>query len=168
MYVFVVKLEVYFWQEFPPFLILKIIEKLKKQTPFKTTCTIFKNKPILIPFCSIKWAAKTVVQKRHFYMHITVYSSKEELPFQVFQQKVIASCSIWSQRWPVAIDPIIQVQICMAQRAMPCNSNNVLIKENSNWIIHRRKKHLKIFILLQSYWQMCVGDAAEILAHSDE
>lgn len=34
-----------------------------KLTPFKTTCAIFKNKPILIPFRFIKRAARTVVQK---------------------------------------------------------------------------------------------------------
>lgn len=51
---------------------------------------------------------------------------------------------------------------------MLCNSNNVMKKDKSNYIIHGRKKHLKIFILPWSDWQMCVGDAAEILAHAGE
>lgn len=51
---------------------------------------------------------------------------------------------------------------------MPCNSNNVIKKESKNWIIHGMKKHFKIFILLRSDWQMCVGNALEILAHSGE
>lgn len=41
-----------------------------------------------------KMSCKNSCPKIPFCMHTTLYSSNKELPFQIFQQKLIASCSV--------------------------------------------------------------------------
>lgn len=166
MYALLGKSKVYFWQEFPSFFNTKNNWKIK-QTPFKMTCAIFKNKPILIPLCFINELQKQLSKNTFLYAHNIVFKQGRVI-FSGFSTK--AHCPLFCLKSKVTCGNRSNYSSTnlYGPGAMPCNNNNVFIKENSNWIIHRRKKHLKIFILLQSYWQMCVGDAAEILAHSDE
>lgn len=143
MYVFLVKLGIYSWQEFPPFFIPEIIEKV---TLFKTTCAIFTNKPILIPFCSINELQKQLSKNTFLYAH-NIVLKWGRVTFSAFSTK--AHCQLLCLKSKVTCGNRSNYSSTnlYGPGAMPCNSNNVFIKENSNWIIHRRIKHLKIFIL---------------------
>lgn len=113
----------YFWQEFPPLHVLKIIVIKKiERTSFKTDD--FKNKPILVHFWTKKLhyrmlgAAKTVVekyisvQKKHCTHTRRSYSCR-------FFNKSLSAILLEVKRWSETTDPIIQVWVLMAQEAHP-------------------------------------------------
>lgn len=116
----------------------------------------------------MSWAAKTVIQK-YISVHKEHCTQARKSYFLRFFNKSLLPVVLLEVK---KSNPWQQIQLFkykfVGPGGMLCNSNNVMKKDKSNYIIHGRKKHLKIFILPWSDWQMCVGDAAEILAHAGE